>query len=501
MSTTQLGFCSISAMDRPLVGGGGARRSRTGSTASRRRRAPPHVDPAAPLEIASRDGARRRRDGRARSSPTARTSGAPTSAARPRPRQKPPRAKLRIAEALGAPLLRVWAEPLARRARAAASPRSRRCCARPATRRRRAGIDVVVERHIGSFADTPERIERLFASRRPSELRAQLPGARPAAAGARRRAAGRRAPAGSARALLPPEERAARRRRRRARCRRAASLAGGVLDYRAILAAPPSRPATRARSRSSSSPGSRARSRRSSPTTSRWLRADARRARARVSARWPRVASLRTPAALRARLAALGLALPCDDAVATGADGAARARRSISAGRRAARRTEPLRDPADGGLGRHATTACPAPLTERRWRRFGASGAGWIWGGEAAAVRADGRANPNQLVIDEQTACPRSPRCARRCSTRRARAGHARAGGRPAAHAQRALVDARAGRAAAAHRLPPSDPRPRASGSPTTRPCSTDARGRRADRRLRAARPPARSAPASTSST
>ncbi|MGH7789608.1 MAG: hypothetical protein ACRERC_22240 [Candidatus Binatia bacterium] len=34
----------------------------------------------------------------------------------------------------------------------------------------------------------------------------------------------------------------------------------------------------------------------------------------------------------------------------------------------------------------------PTPLTERRWRNFGRSGAAWIWGGEAVAVRAGGRA-------------------------------------------------------------------------------------------------------------
>jgi 2,4-dienoyl-CoA reductase-like NADH-dependent reductase (Old Yellow Enzyme family) len=40
----------------------------------------------------------------------------------------------------------------------------------------------------------------------------------------------------------------------------------------------------------------------------------------------------------------------------------------------------------------------------RRWRNFGRSGAGWIWGGEAVAVREDGRANPNQLLLTEATA-------------------------------------------------------------------------------------------------
>lgn len=38
----------------------------------------------------------------------------------------------------------------------------------------------------------------------------------------------------------------------------------------------------------------------------------------------------------------------------------------------------------------------------RRWQRFGESGAKLIFGGEAMAVRPDGRANPNQLIIVEE---------------------------------------------------------------------------------------------------
>ena len=49
---------------------------------------------------------------------------------------------------------------------------------------------------------------------------------------------------------------------------------------------------------------------------------------------------------------------------------------------------------ADGG---------PTDLTRRRWRRFGRSGAKLIWGGEAVAVRHDGRANARQLVINAST--------------------------------------------------------------------------------------------------
>jgi len=45
----------------------------------------------------------------------------------------------------------------------------------------------------------------------------------------------------------------------------------------------------------------------------------------------------------------------------------------------------------------------PSDLTFRRWRNFGRSGAGLVWGGEAVAVRHDGRANPNQLLINDST--------------------------------------------------------------------------------------------------
>jgi NADPH2 dehydrogenase len=49
------------------------------------------------------------------------------------------------------------------------------------------------------------------------------------------------------------------------------------------------------------------------------------------------------------------------------------------------------------------TDGKPTELTTRRWMKFGRSGAKLIWGGEAAAVRPDGRANPNQLMILDNT--------------------------------------------------------------------------------------------------
>ena len=44
----------------------------------------------------------------------------------------------------------------------------------------------------------------------------------------------------------------------------------------------------------------------------------------------------------------------------------------------------------------------PSEHTLRRWRHFGESGAKLIWGGEAFAVQADGRANPNQLFLNPE---------------------------------------------------------------------------------------------------
>jgi len=51
-----------------------------------------------------------------------------------------------------------------------------------------------------------------------------------------------------------------------------------------------------------------------------------------------------------------------------------------------------------------STDGLPTADTLRRWRRFGQSGAKLIWGGEAFAVCEDGRANPNQLYLNDDAA-------------------------------------------------------------------------------------------------
>ncbi|HID76021.1 MAG TPA: NADH:flavin oxidoreductase [Planctomycetaceae bacterium] len=56
--------------------------------------------------------------------------------------------------------------------------------------------------------------------------------------------------------------------------------------------------------------------------------------------------------------------------------------------------------PMEGWDGTH--DGRPSIHTKRRWRHFGRSGAKLIWGGEAVAVREDGRANPNQLCYHRE---------------------------------------------------------------------------------------------------
>ena len=113
-----------------------------------------------------------------------------------------------------------------------------------------------------------------------------------------------------------------------------------------------------------------------------------------MSADYVKVARLKDVDAFRARLAELDLELPLDDAILSSTD------------------DSPLAEPFEiGGItvgnrwcihpmeGWDANPdGSPSGLTLRRWRNFGLSGAKLIWGGEAAAVQPDGRANPNQTL-------------------------------------------------------------------------------------------------------
>jgi NADPH2 dehydrogenase len=114
---------------------------------------------------------------------------------------------------------------------------------------------------------------------------------------------------------------------------------------------------------------------------------------------YPRVASFKTPAALRAHLAQIGLDLPFDDQVESGPASPLAQSYRLPDGFVVGNRFCVL--PMEGWDG--TADGHPSELTIRRWRRFGESGAKLVWGGEAAAVRPDGRANPNQLIVAEDT--------------------------------------------------------------------------------------------------
>lgn len=109
---------------------------------------------------------------------------------------------------------------------------------------------------------------------------------------------------------------------------------------------------------------------------------------------YPRIAQFKTVAAFQARLRELGVVLPCDSEVQSATQGSPLAR-PLQLGNQTAGNRWCIH-PMEGWDANHDGT--PSPLTLRRWRNFGASGAKLIWGGEAVAVQHDGRANPRQLL-------------------------------------------------------------------------------------------------------
>ena len=112
--------------------------------------------------------------------------------------------------------------------------------------------------------------------------------------------------------------------------------------------------------------------------------------------RWPQVKRLATAEAFLGRLDELGVGLPFSDPP----DVPALASSLEVAGRMAPNRFAVL--PMEGWDG--TADGRPTDLVRRRWSRFGSSGAGLVWGGEAFAVRPDGRANPHQLCLGPSSA-------------------------------------------------------------------------------------------------
>ncbi len=112
-----------------------------------------------------------------------------------------------------------------------------------------------------------------------------------------------------------------------------------------------------------------------------------------MATRYTPPGSFKSPREFRQRLHEIDSEFGCDDQVE--ADGPLAGPLTV-AGRQISNRF--AIQPMEGWDGQ--ADGAPTDHTRRRWRRFGESGAGLIWGGEAIAVQHDGRANPNQLFIN-----------------------------------------------------------------------------------------------------
>lgn len=113
---------------------------------------------------------------------------------------------------------------------------------------------------------------------------------------------------------------------------------------------------------------------------------------------YPKIASFRTAEEFAAHLNHLaetlfGFQVAVESRVLSAADGSPLAQpietREFRVGNRL------VVQPMEGWDG--TSDGLPTERTLRRWEHFGLSGAKLIWGGEAVAIRHDGRANPNQL--------------------------------------------------------------------------------------------------------
>ena len=113
---------------------------------------------------------------------------------------------------------------------------------------------------------------------------------------------------------------------------------------------------------------------------------------------YKRIAQLKTPDAFRDYIAGLGLNLPFDEEMQSGSKAPLGQTYTLKDGFVIGNR---FSHPSNGGLD-GTLDGKPTELTIRRWRNFGRSGAKLIWGGEAVAVAQEGRANPNQLLINPE---------------------------------------------------------------------------------------------------
>src|SRR6266581_1512815 len=112
-----------------------------------------------------------------------------------------------------------------------------------------------------------------------------------------------------------------------------------------------------------------------------------------------RIPTLKTVSDFRQHVASLRIDLPCEDSIVGGsASPLLQPIQHVTINRKKIGARYAVQ-PMEGWDG--TTIGGVTEEVIRRWRRFGESGAKLILGGEAMAVRPDGRANPNQLIINE----------------------------------------------------------------------------------------------------
>ncbi len=112
-----------------------------------------------------------------------------------------------------------------------------------------------------------------------------------------------------------------------------------------------------------------------------------------------RIARLKDANSFMEYTQSLDIDLPMDEKLQVGSQSPLAQSYSLKSGRQIGNRFCIL--PMEGWDG--TDDGAPTENTKRRWLNFGRSGAKLIWGGEAVAVRHDGRANPNQLMIQDHT--------------------------------------------------------------------------------------------------
>jgi len=110
-----------------------------------------------------------------------------------------------------------------------------------------------------------------------------------------------------------------------------------------------------------------------------------------------RIPSLKTANAFQQHVETLGLDIPCEDEIAREDSPIGQSLQGLEINGKIIGNRVAIH-PMEGWDG--TTEGGVTDPVRRRWQRFGESGAKLICGGEAMAIRPDGRANPNQLIIN-----------------------------------------------------------------------------------------------------